>query len=46
MEELENLREKLYETIKMGNPDEILRVSQELDIFVLYFVKKQLSIKN
>lgn len=45
MEELESLREKLYEMIRIGNPDEILRISQELDVFVLHFVKKQLSRK-
>ncbi len=45
MEELESLREKLYETIKIGNPDEILKASQELDIFVLFFIKQQLGVK-
>lgn len=46
MEEMENLRQKLYETLSLGNADEILRVSQELDNFVLYFTKKQLSLKQ
>lgn len=46
MEELENLREKLYETLKVGNPAEILRVSQELDMFVLHFTKMQLSLER
>jgi hypothetical protein len=46
MEEMEYLRQKLYETIRLGNADEILRISQELDNFVLYYTKKQLSLKQ
>ncbi len=46
MEELENIRKKLYETLQGGNPAEILRVSQELDIFVLYYTRKQLNLNR
>ncbi len=41
-DQIESLRTKLYEVIDIGNPTEILRVSQELDELIIYQIKKNL----
>ena len=44
-EKVEELREKLHETIKLGNSEEILRVSQELDELI-NLCNKKINIKD
>ena len=39
MEQMEILREKLYEMIKLGDVNGILKVSHELDALVLKYMK-------
>ena len=40
MEKIEELRSKLYSVIQLGNKEEILRISQELDIAILKFLRE------
>jgi len=49
IEQLEQLRNKLYEVIDTGNAEDILRISQELDDLILFYTKnnfKSISIKS
>lgn len=45
MDHLELLRETLYKLIENGDNDSILRKSQELDEQIVFYMKKQLSLK-
>ncbi|HOV24949.1 MAG TPA: aspartyl-phosphate phosphatase Spo0E family protein [Pseudobacteroides sp.] len=49
LEQLEELRNKLYEVIDSGNTEDILKISQELDDLILFYTKnnfKSISIKS
>ena len=40
MKSIEELRKELHSAMQLGNKEEILRVSQELDIAILDFLKE------
>jgi hypothetical protein len=46
VDQLEILRERLYEMIKLGDVNGILKVSQELDSLVLKYMEKKLNYKR
>ncbi|HEY9060167.1 MAG TPA: aspartyl-phosphate phosphatase Spo0E family protein [Pseudobacteroides sp.] len=39
LEQLEQLRNKLYEVMDTGNTEDILKISQELDDLILCYIK-------
>lgn len=39
LEQLEQLRNKLYEVMDTGNTEDILKISQELDNLILCYIK-------
>lgn len=45
MNQLEALRQKLYEAIEEGNSDDILKVSQELDKLILLYMQINMSVR-
>lgn len=42
MNQVEDLRRKLYDTLESGNTKEILKVSQELDKLIVDFTQRKL----
>jgi hypothetical protein len=46
MNQIEFLREKLYAVLETGIANEILKVSQELDILILNYMKGQVKASN
>jgi hypothetical protein len=42
-EQLEDLRSKLHEVMESGNTEDILRVSQELDVLIMIYTQKSLE---
>ncbi|MDP4183176.1 MAG: Spo0E family sporulation regulatory protein-aspartic acid phosphatase [Bacillota bacterium] len=42
-EQLESLRNKLHEVMEEGNTEDILKVSQELDVLIMIFTQKNLE---
>jgi hypothetical protein len=49
LDQLELLRNKLYEVMDTGNTEDILKISQELDDLILFYTKnyyKNINSKN
>lgn len=46
LEQLEELRSKLYEVMDTGNTEDILRISQELDDLILFYTKNNFKSIN
>ena len=43
MSNIDILRNKLHKSIERGNMEEILTISQELDVQIVKFMKKEIS---
>ncbi|KNY30435.1 Spo0E family sporulation regulatory protein-aspartic acid phosphatase [Pseudobacteroides cellulosolvens] len=43
VEQLEDLRSKLHEVMESGSTEDILRVSQELDILIMIYTQKTME---
>ncbi|HEX9061709.1 MAG TPA: Spo0E family sporulation regulatory protein-aspartic acid phosphatase [Clostridia bacterium] len=44
MDQLESLREKLYEILERGDCEDILDVSRQLDDLILFYTLKQMGL--
>lgn len=40
MRNIEELRKKLHSAMRMGNKEEILKISQELDVAIINFLRE------
>lgn len=43
VEQLEDLRCKLHEVMESGSTEDILRVSQELDVLIMLYTQKSME---